>query len=386
MSETYALRLVLEGRWSDPAWAANIVDRSNPPVGKYAFGVAALIAGEELPKVPSLSRLAGPDGVMEPYVAAEDARPYLPLLAPARRASALAMVLTAGLVTFVAARLSGVMAAAIACAWMAGHWLTWDFGGDAIFDPLLTLLAFATCVLACHPEPAKRGEGPPDSGAGGANRRGSFAVFAAQDDRVVGAAQDDRVAPLLGIVCALAFQTRLNGGIALAASLAVLLVRKQWRAAIFTAITFVIVAITLNPYYWPNVFQRFPQQVSDLRTILDGLTRDGVRLPLWAADSPARAPIAWTVLAKLRFAWIALGGALLAGAGAGCWFARRRPDVLVWCGVVILGTLVWLPLPWARYLLVVLPPLALLAGIGYAGVLTAVFDACMWRMRQPRAS
>jgi argininosuccinate lyase len=38
--------------------------------------------------------------------------------------------------------------------------------------------------MGCHPEPAKRGEGSPDSGAGGANRRGSFAVSAAQDDRV----------------------------------------------------------------------------------------------------------------------------------------------------------------------------------------------------------
>ena len=34
----------------------------------------------------------------------------------------------------------------------------------------------------CHPEPAKRGEGPPDSCASGADGRGSFAVFAAQDD------------------------------------------------------------------------------------------------------------------------------------------------------------------------------------------------------------
>jgi hypothetical protein len=39
---------------------------------------------------------------------------------------------------------------------------------------------------SCHPELAKRGEGSPDSCAGAANRRGSFAVFAAQDDRAVG--------------------------------------------------------------------------------------------------------------------------------------------------------------------------------------------------------
>lgn len=352
VSETYALRLALEGRWNDPAWSANIVDRTNPPVGKYAFGLAALLAGEELPKVPSLSRLAGPDGVMEPYVAAEHAAPYLPLLAPARRASALAMALTVGLVTFAAARMRGVLAAALACALCAGHWLTWDFGADAIFDPLLTLLVFATCVECGD------GESPLPHSAW----------------------------ILLGATCALAFQTRLNGGIALAASLAVLLVRKRWLAAVIVTSTFVIAAIAINPYYWADPFTRFPEQISDLRTILHGLTRDGVRLPLWAAESSSRTPVAWTALQKLRFAWITLGPVLLGGAIAGCWFARRRRDVLVWCGAVLLGTLAWLPLPWARYLLVVLPPLALLAGIGYAGVLMAVFDAWRWRMRQPRAS
>jgi hypothetical protein len=367
VSETYALRLVLEGRWNDPAWSANIVDRTNPPVGKYVFGVAALIAGEELPKMPSLSRLAGPDGVMKPYVAAEHAGPYLPLLAPVRRASALAMALTAGLVTFVAARFAGVLAAAIACAWCTGHWLTWDFGADAIFDPLLTLLVFAPAIWSAEASPPL-----------------SYSVASARE-HANSKAEAIASALQIGLVCALAFQTRLNGGIALAASLAALLVRKRLRAAIIVAITFVVAAIAINPYYWADV-HRFPEQISDLRTILHGLTRDGVRLPLWAADSPDRPPITWTLLAKLRFAWITFGPALLGGAVAGCWFARRRRDLLVWCGIVIGGTLLWLPLPWARYLLVVLPPLALLAGIGYAGVLRGVFDAWRWRMRQPRAS
>ncbi len=39
-----------------------------------------------------------------------------------------------------------------------------------------------TIRLSCHPEPAKRGEGPPASGADVASRAGSFAVSAAQDD------------------------------------------------------------------------------------------------------------------------------------------------------------------------------------------------------------
>ena len=37
----------------------------------------------------------------------------------------------------------------------------------------------------CHPEPAKRGKGRPDSGAGVPSREGSFAVYAAQDDRAL---------------------------------------------------------------------------------------------------------------------------------------------------------------------------------------------------------
>ena len=40
-----------------------------------------------------------------------------------------------------------------------------------------------TIRLACHPEPAQRGEGPPADARDASGRRGSFAVSAAQDDR-----------------------------------------------------------------------------------------------------------------------------------------------------------------------------------------------------------
>ncbi len=68
---------------------------------------------------------------------------------------------------------------------------------DELHDALLTagfLLdnevdrAMADALVAshratlCHPEPAKRGEGPPDSGADVSGRTGSFAVFAAHDN------------------------------------------------------------------------------------------------------------------------------------------------------------------------------------------------------------
>ncbi len=373
VSESYALRLVLERRWND---FATMIDRSNGPFGKYAFGLAVLAAGEELPEMPLLSRLPR-TALLEPFVADVHARPYLPLLTPCRRVSLFATALTVGLIALVAARTHSALAAVIASAWCGAHWMTSLFGGDAIYDPLLASLVFATLplVLFCHPEPAKRGEGPPDSGAAGANRRGSFAVFAAQDDSV---------AMLLGLVCAMAFQTRFNGGIALAAVLAVFLLRRNWKAGLLVGLAFAAATIAMNPYYWPNPIGRFAQEISELRTTLAAVTAGGVRLPLWAADSPARTPIEWTALQKLRFTWIALDGgirslALLAGVAAGCWAAVREKSfaLLLWCAVVIAGILIWLPLPWARYLLVVLPSLTLLAGLGYAAGLRAAFEA--WR-------
>ncbi|MGZ5445740.1 MAG: DEAD/DEAH box helicase [Thermoanaerobaculia bacterium] len=42
----------------------------------------------------------------------------------------------------------------------------------------------AQWLIGCHPEPAKRGEGPPASGAGVSGCTGSFAVCAAQDDNL----------------------------------------------------------------------------------------------------------------------------------------------------------------------------------------------------------
>ena len=42
VSETYALRMLLEGRWNDATWFREPVDRTNPQFGKYALKAAAL--------------------------------------------------------------------------------------------------------------------------------------------------------------------------------------------------------------------------------------------------------------------------------------------------------------------------------------------------------
>ena len=345
-----------------------MIDRSNGPFGKYAFGLGVLAAGEELPRMPLLARLPR-QALTEPFVAHEHAHPYLPLLVPSRHVSLLATALTVGIIALVAARMHSVLAALFAAAWGALHWLTPTFGADAIFDPLLACLVFATLPLVVRLSSRASSEGPGRAAHDARSWRPALAGPSLA----------------LGMTCAAAFQTRLNGGIALAAVLAVLAFQKQWKAALIVILAFAAATVAMNPFYWPNPAGRFTQEVSELRTTLAAVRPGGVRLPLWAADSPAREPIAWTAFQKLRFTWIALGGVLLVSAAAGCFVVRARRALLVWCAVVIGGILVWLPLPWARYFLVVLPPLALLAGIGCAGVLRGVFDACMWRMRQPPA-
>jgi len=57
------------------------------------------------------------------------------------------------------------------------YWVFVPLGG------LAYLLWPGVLSTLCHPEPAKRGEGPPASSAAVANRTGSFAVYAAQDDK-----------------------------------------------------------------------------------------------------------------------------------------------------------------------------------------------------------
>src|SRR5688572_29635188 len=54
ISESFFARLILRGDFSNPAWFAHEIHRTNPPVGKFIFGVAMILAGEEPPLDPAL--------------------------------------------------------------------------------------------------------------------------------------------------------------------------------------------------------------------------------------------------------------------------------------------------------------------------------------------
>lgn len=378
VSESVALRLVLEQRWSDVRWFREMVDRTNPQVGKYFFGAAVLLSGQELPSAPSLSRLAR-GGLMAPYVAHADAAPYLPLLQACRRASLFASALTAALLAFLAARLQGSVAALLAAGWFIQHWMTVQFGTSAIFDALLACLVFGTGAL--------------------------LLAFVAAPRRAL------LMAPLIALVCAAAFQTRLNAGVALAGALAVFTIvairersRRVAGAAAVMLLIFVAGSVALNPYYWavapddaavpagvreqrsfvPRVVSRFAAQVNELGTVLYAVNAEGVRLPLWAAASDERMPVRWDTVARLRFAWIAIADgaagvlmSLAALSGLAIALARRdrTATIAVWALIVAGVTLLWLPVPWARYLSPVLPIVALYGGIGCAALLLRAAEA-----------
>lgn len=377
LSETYALHHLLRGDVHHPDWFRTRIDRTNPPFGKYVFGLAILLAGKRLPQASTLTRVDSPLEETAPMFSEEVAAPFLPLLAAARWVSLVATALCAGIVAFLASRIRGILAAVIAVLLFAAHWMIDAFGATAIFDPLLTLLVMATAPLL-------------------------FALWNAPERAPI-------VTPLLGIVAAMAFQTRLNGAIALVGCLAVVVVAAAvfrrptlLLAGLVMSVVFLAAAIAINPYYWapapsdpsipaavreshplaPRVISRFEIQLDELQSILALFRTGGVRMPLWAAESAARTRIPWNARSKARYLGSALAGdaggvLLVAGAFSGAWFALARRErnalfLLLWCATIIAGTCVWLPIPWSRYLFVIIPPLTLLAGFGFASMVAAV--------------
>ena len=64
---------------------------------------------------------------------------------------------------------------------------------------------------------------------------------------------------------------------------------------------------------------------------------------------------------------------------------HERMALAVWSLVTIAITLAWLPLPWARYLMVVLPPVTILAGVGCASLFQLRLPIWMRRSEAPAA-
>jgi 4-amino-4-deoxy-L-arabinose transferase-like glycosyltransferase len=356
ISETPFLGLWLDGDFSNPTWFANIVDRINPPVGKYAFGAAIVASGQALPTFPTLA-------VRDPSIpqlhAPALSEPYRPMLIAVRFVSVIATALTAALLAMILARHHGWISATCAVALFALNFVTRSYEATAVFDPLMTLFFTTSIVLM------------------------AVLIATTTPKRLV------LTSIAIGIVTALAFQTRLNGLYAFVVALPFLwfaLRRKAILASAFTIGAFVVTVLIVNPYYWstPAIpHEPFSSHAGPLRPIARLVQQkhdlDTVAAPALGSRTEGR-----TLGGKTRYLFEMMlsersGILLILGAITGVillfarWSSLAHPiRAAVLMSLAIVATMVaTLPMPWARYLLVDVPPLALIAGFAI-GELTAI--------------
>jgi hypothetical protein len=357
LSETVFLRLLLQRELSHPLWFGHIVDRTNPPAGKYLLGLGLIAQGRELPRSPSLSSLSV-DGTIPPVHSAEASAPYEPLLVPGRRAALAATALTAGLLGWIMARFATPLAAAFTAVLFAFSFPVLGWGATAIFDPFLMLMILAPLPLL-----------------------GSLA------DRATGS-QMVRLAAA-GALCGVAFQVRLSGGVALAATLAcvIWLLAGNGRRLLAGCATLVAAAaasaVAINPYYWASA-PAGDLASSPMVRIPARLIRQIADLGALASLVAERAETLDTLLMKARYvAEVAFGDplgvfamllAIAALAMAARLLRRDRGEsvLLIWATVTIAVYGGWLPFAWPRYILPMMPALTILAGLGAAEVASVI--------------
>ena len=198
-------------------------------------------------------------------------------------------------------------------------------------------------------------------------------------------------ASIAGGLAALAFQTRLDGGVVLLMCIAFLVAHgpRNRRAAlcvVVLALAFGIASLAIYPFYWaeprpaegvPSVYlvheplptrivHRFALQVSDLRMLAAEVE------PKWRLDSlPQRVRFAASVFASGKAGLLTLAGWCLVLALTRALPANERA-IAAWAGTGIVVMALWIPLSWYIYLLIVLPAWVLGGALGFGAALRRV--------------
>jgi hypothetical protein len=364
ITEGYAWRLIAAGDFTSPDWFRAATIRSHPPVAKYVFGASVALAGLAPPRNLDLAqaydRGAGASTMPEAF-----ATEYLPMRRPARIASFVLNLLTAVMVFAVLLRLQGLGVAALSQILLFRHYLFVEALFYARSDTIQTCLTLLTVVplLMCV-APASR------------PARALAPAFVA------------------GALAALAFQTRLNGGVALVMGVAFLaayapMKRRTILLVVTAVVAFVLVAVAVNPYYWANprpaagvpsdysvlqslpvrVVHRFVLQGKDLVALSEGVP------PEWHIRSPAkRVLFTASVLGSGKAGALTMAGLLLAIVLAMKRSSQPAHRALVAWGLAgLLVMAVWIPLRWDIYLLIVVPPAILVASLGFGMTVRRLF-------------
>lgn len=353
ISESYYLRLALAGDVRNPAWFDAGIARSNPHFGDYAFGSAILLAGQPLPRDLSIQQM-----LLERRLnTAEQVRKeHLPHLAAARRLSVLAIAFAAALIVLIAGRFGGPVAGVVAAILFARHWIVAAVSLVAVHDALMTALYLLALDLWLRAVDSHSDRARP-----------IFAVLA-------------------GLTCAAVFQTRVSGFLALCAILAAAAAaylftsrRDIITSAVVMTATMAVASILMNPYYWASPAE--PVAALGSGSILTRIPhRLAIQVSEYADLARSHGAPFTTVRERLDFAGYALDSG---GAGLGILigliavpvvlrgFGRREAitPLLLWSAVVTVVLIAGMPVRSERVLAPAVSALAIVAGLGVAGVL-----------------
>ena len=364
LSETYYLRLAERGDFSNPAWFRSRVERANPPVGKYLFGLAIRAAGLELPGDLAVAEEVN-NGQRYPPPFALPA--YREMLMPVRLFTAVITAATAAAIFLVGCSAGGLLAGIVATILYSTSFMAQAFAATAVFDPLLTFSVLLTIL--------------PVINMAKASRRSALWLMA-----------------LGGALAGIATQVRVTGLIALAGLVAVAIVDALYRRPLRRAVTLcclsaavcLLVATALNPYYWSDpspsavppefrawqalparIVDRYRLQLADLSFLL--AREEAAQTALRGMEKPR---FVAEYLFGDWFGIMMLFGLALAVAIP---IATRRLDqpaaaMVAWSAAIVIILTAWLPLPYPRYVLVALPPAALIAGYGWSALWRSVVE------------
>jgi hypothetical protein len=358
LSETYYLRLVERGDFDNPDWFRSRVERSNPPAGKYLFGLAIRAAGLELPRDLTVAEVVN-SGQRYPPPSALPA--YRKMLVPARLFTAAITAATAATIFLAGCSAAGFPAGAVATILYATSFMTQTFAATAVFDPLLTFAVLLPLL--------------PISRIENSSWRSAAWLMAAA-----------------GAMAGVAAQVRVNGLIALAGIIAAALCDAVYSGRLRRAVALcciasaacLTVATLVNPYYWSNpsasavpspfrgyeslpvrIVDRYRIQFADLRFLL--AREEAAQTALRGIEKPR-------FVAEYLFGdWFGIAmlfGLALAVAVPIATRRLGRPAAIpiAWSAVIIVILTAWLPLPYPRYVLLAVPPAALVAGYGWSAL------------------
>lgn len=369
IAESYFVRLLEERAFDHPDWFRVVTDSSHPQMSKFFFGIALQLQGAKPPRDLALPRYYESGGLDRsgwrppPHLMKD----YAPLLLPARRAALACNVVSWMAITWLLLRCFGGGAALVAAFVFTRHYLPVTLFAHARSDALqacaftLTLLPLAAIWRGA---------------------RGRAAVAAAI---------------LIGICAAVAFQTRLNGLLALGGAATVLLAitlrernPRALRLLLLAILACFSLSIVSNPYYWakprpapglPAVYledealplrvaTRFRLQVTDLGTLLDHHRYAELASPA------ARVGFVAKVLSSGVAGLVLLGG-IIAALVALLMTSRRDATLFsaVWTLSVGGVFALWLPLAWEPYILIIFPSAVLFAAGGWHAMLIASTEA-----------